>query len=119
MATIEERLAALEKAQEPKEPFKSKHPHVPFDPTAKMGLPPSAVREMVKAVPDRMVRDIVRTASRPVQLPSVPGESCGKPGSNFTEPMSLTVPGVDLCDRLVDSQDAVDRRELQRRTGIK
>jgi hypothetical protein len=81
---LRKRVAALEKAARPKEPFVPKAPHVPFDPTAQLSMPPSAIRDMCEAVPDKIVRDIANDhIGKPVALPSVPSVSSGKPGGSW------------------------------------
>ena|SRR5215813_7286233 len=112
MPSIEERLARLEKQ---KEPFVSKHEHVPFDPSSQLSVPASVMRDMVNAVPDRVVRDIVKTASVSVYLPQNPSVSPGTNKPNFTAERSMEVPGVEHCDRIADHFAALDKRELQRR----
>jgi hypothetical protein len=87
MATIEERLAALEKAQEPKEPYKPRHPHVPFDPMKNISMPPSAMADLVRAVPNPQA--IANDHIGKPGLPSVPSERTAKPGSGWIEPRPL------------------------------
>jgi chromosome segregation ATPase len=49
---------------EAEEPFVPK-PHEPIDWTARMSMPPSALRAMVEAVPDRLIKDIVQDNRAP------------------------------------------------------
>jgi hypothetical protein len=74
-------------------------------------LPPSAVRDMVAAVGDRMVADIVqdqRGRAAPSAEPSKPVTKT----SGWQEPRPLSAPpGIALADRLVDQQDALDKAE--------
>jgi hypothetical protein len=52
-------LSGKEDKPQPKPEFKEQ-PHRRYDPTEGMTMPPSALRAMVEAVGDRMMRDIVK-----------------------------------------------------------
>ena len=64
LAALKARVEELERANKPPEPFVPK-PHKPYDPTAGMCMPPSALRAMVEAVPDNFMRDVVRDNRAP------------------------------------------------------
>jgi hypothetical protein len=64
IAALKARVEELERANKPPEPFVPK-PHEPIDWTARMTMPPSAIRAMVDAVPDRLIKDIVRDNQAP------------------------------------------------------
>jgi hypothetical protein len=53
---LKARLAELERAMRPPAPLDVKVQR--YDPTARMTMPPSALREMVNGVPDSVVRDL-------------------------------------------------------------
>jgi hypothetical protein len=122
VATLAARVAELEKAGKPPEPLK-REPHQPFDPTANMGMPRSAVQAMVDAVPDSLVRDLHSDAARgnPVTAPTsqVPQRGGGveiRRGSGWAEPNPLSPPpGLPIMDEMLDAQDRQDRADLQRR----
>jgi hypothetical protein len=98
--TIEERLARLEKAAEPKSETVSQssttQPTRRYDPTAQLTVPPSVRREMTAAVGDKLMADIVKDhLGRPTSLPTVHARSPGKAGSNWKEPAPLKVFGTE------------------------
>jgi hypothetical protein len=67
IAKLEAEVEALKAAQpkpQPK-PFVEK-PYQRYDPTAGMSMPPSALRAMVDAVPDRLIKEIVRDNQAPL-----------------------------------------------------
>jgi hypothetical protein len=86
-------------------------------------------REMAKAVPDKVVREIVSDNRHSVGGPSsiaasnkttFPNEGErpeeGEPGTGWIKETPLRPPeGVEWCDRLVDVQDAIDRREREKK----
>jgi hypothetical protein len=80
-----------------------------------VSMSPEALRDLARAVPDRMVSDILRdNRASPVEAaePSKPV----KMGSGWQEPTPLSAPpGIELADRLVDAQDARDKVEMVRR----
>jgi hypothetical protein len=84
---------------------------------------------MVEAVPDRLMRDIVRDNRAPTgptgaiptsQQSSGGGGSANVPGSGtgwaHETPLGPP-PGVAQADRLMDAQDRRDRAELARKLG--
>jgi hypothetical protein len=69
--TAKEELAALKREVEelkaklsPPKPFVPE-PYQRYDPTENMRMPPSALAAMVAAVPDRLIKDIVRDNQAP------------------------------------------------------
>jgi hypothetical protein len=82
---------------------------------------PAWQREMVAAVPDAVLRDVVNDSRRGVSEASSMAKTPGapppvarpRPGN---EPTPLRPPpGVALCDALMDEQDRKDRAELMER----
>jgi len=65
LAALKARVEELERANKPSKPFVPE-PYQKYDPTANFTLPPSVVREMAAAVPDRLVKDIVRDNQGPL-----------------------------------------------------
>jgi hypothetical protein len=63
IAALKARVAELERAAKPPEPFKPE-PYQRYDPTAGMCMPPSALAAMVAAVPDHMLREIAMRDNR-------------------------------------------------------
>jgi hypothetical protein len=90
----------------------------PYDPTANFSLPPSVVQAMMKAVPDRLMRDLRADAQKPnpvtggMTKPEMePPKAIGNKGWIDERPLSPP-PGIDLMDRMMDEQDKIDRAEL-------
>jgi hypothetical protein len=122
MTDVEQKIAALEKeiAKQKEELARLRgEPHKPvgkpwekIDWTARMSMPPSAIAEIVRAVPDSLVRAVVADNLRAQQARSAsppPAEPAQK-GTGWVDPAPLKPPpGVGLCDRMMDQQDARDR----------
>jgi hypothetical protein len=122
IAALEREMAELKAKVNPPEP----KPFVPapyqrYDPTEGMRMPPSALRAMVDAVPDRMLRDIVRdnrgapTGPTTMNPSSQRGGPVNVPGSGTGWAREIPLgppPGVAQADRLMDAQDAKDRAAL-------
>jgi hypothetical protein len=131
LAASEARVAELEaklaEARKPPAPTFKPEPHERFDPTARATMPPSALRDLVAAVPDRLMADLRSDALKPnpvTQSVAQLSQDRGSPdrggvqirGSGWREPNPLSPPpGVAICDQLVDQQDRVDRVDLERR----
>jgi hypothetical protein len=88
----------------------------PFDYTANASMPASAMKAMVDAVPDAVMKGIRADAQKPNP---VTGYSTAQPttqvqrGSGWAKPIPVEPPpGVALADRLVDHQDRIDKAEL-------
>lgn len=83
-------------------------------------VPQSAMDDLIKAVPDKVCHEIVqdlRTAGRsePGFLPPSKGPAPVR-GSGWTKPMEHNSPsGLRYVDQLCDLQDALDRRDLEKR----
>ena len=69
-AELSDRIAKLEEAAKPPEPFVP-GPRFQYDPTAGASMPPSAMLEMIKAVPDALMRVVDARRSNPTE-PSSP-----------------------------------------------
>ena len=126
IAALRKRIEELEAKAKPPKPFVPE-PYQPIDWTARMSMAPSALRAMVEAVPDRVLRDIVRDNRAPTgptgTIPSgsqqpTGGGAANVPGSGtgWAHEIPLSPPpGVQQSDKLVDAQDAGDRAELIKR----
>jgi hypothetical protein len=57
-------LSGKEDKPPPKKEF-VEQPYQRYDPTERMSMPPSALRAMVEAVPDRLIKAIVRDNQAP------------------------------------------------------
>jgi hypothetical protein len=119
MPTTEERVAELERQiAELKREWPTASPTVAFeriDPSARLSMPPSAIRAMVDACPDSLMRAIVEEdRSRPSSFSLI--EDDRPPPLNVAVERELKPPaGVAACDRMMDVADALDRRELERK----
>jgi hypothetical protein len=121
IAALRKRIEELEAKAKPPEPFKPQ-PYQRYDPTERMCMPPSALAAMVNAVPDHVLRDIVRdnrgaptgpTGAIPRSTggggpANVPG---GGTGWAHETPIGPP-PGLRYVDAQLDAQDAKDRQEL-------
>jgi hypothetical protein len=128
ISALEARVAALEeKGKPPEEP----KPFVPgpyqrYDPTANMRMPESTLREMCNAVPDHVMRGVMRDAraptGRPGMIPEQPSNVRPDSGAANTSGWRDATPigpppGVAQADKLMDHQDKLDRAELAQRLG--
>jgi hypothetical protein len=84
-------------------------------------MPPSAVQDLVKAVGDKQVRDIVNDLRSGRAEPGFikPGEKVEmERGSGWQKPIPLSgPPGVAICDQMMDVQDRIDRVERAKGFG--
>jgi hypothetical protein len=115
-AKLEDRIAKLEKAAKPPEPF-VREPMPTIDYTAGMSMPLAALREMVKAIPESVMRGLRSDAQKPNPVTMGPNpQPQTQPvqrGSGWRDEVPISSPpGIELCDRLVDAQDKIDRAEL-------
>jgi len=120
LAALKARVAELEAKAKPPKPFEPEPPWH-FDPTANMSMPPSALREMVNAIPDNVIRDIAMRDNRAPtgrpgvipgsQQPASPRPSAGD-GTGWAReiPIGLS-PHQRYVDAQLDAQDAKDRQE--------
>jgi hypothetical protein len=124
---LKARLAKLEKAAAPPAPIKSE-PYQPIYYTSGASMDAETKRDLAKAIPDDLARDLHADLARgnpitasPSQL--TPDRGGGerveiRRGTGWQEERKLeTPPGIALADRLMDMQDAIDRADLQRRLG--
>ena len=119
---LKKRVAELEKAAKPPEPFKSDW-RGPIDRTEGMSMPKSAMLEMIRAVPESVMQGIRDDARKPNPIteassstvrstPSVQSQPQQR-GTGWRDEIPLSSPpGVEIADRLVDAQDRIDRAEL-------
>jgi hypothetical protein len=82
-------------------------------------MPPSAVQDLVKAVGDQQVRDIVNDLkggrSEPGFLPPTKSPPVAR-GSGWAKPLEHGSPsGLRYVDQMCDVQDRLDKRDLERR----
>jgi hypothetical protein len=123
IAALRKRIEELEAKAKPPKPFVPE-PYQPIDWTARMSMAPSALRAMVEAVPDRVLRDIVRDNRAPTgptgaipnsQQSSGGGGSANVPGSGTGWAREIPIgppPGIRYVDQQLDAQDQKDRQEL-------
>ena len=128
MPTTEEELADLKrqvaelKAEQARlkgePPTPPRKPWPKWDPTEGMSMPPSALREMVRVVPERrdVANDAPRASSQPSPPSSTPPWRPQEPtprGTGWADFVPITQPpGVAICDAMLDAQDRRDRAEL-------
>jgi hypothetical protein len=121
IAALKARVAELERAAKPPAPFKPE-PYQRFDPTERMSMPASVMRDMVNCVPDSFIRDIALRDGRAPTGPSSQGViPSSQPLSNvrggggrsgWAREIPLgPQPGINHVDRLLDHADAQDRAE--------
>jgi len=119
ISALQQRMEELERKAKPSAPFVSDYvPPSPNRHLDRLSMPPSAMADMVAAVPDRMVADIVRDLRSIGTLsPAVSNAAVPKlPGTGWREATPLgPPPGVAQADRLMDAADKADRVELAQR----
>jgi hypothetical protein len=125
LAALKAGVEQLERANKPPEPFKPA-PYEPIDWTARMSMPPSALRAMVEAVPDHVIRDIAMRDGRAPTGPSSQGaipssqqvsnvRPGGVPGGGTGWAREIPL-GPSMHQRYVDAQlDAQDARDKAER----
>ena|SRR5262249_30717466 len=100
MPTIEERLARLEKAAEPKgkAEFKPSAPHQPYDYTKHLRLPASAMQDLVRAVPSpqTIANDHI---GKSTSLPGVHGRTPSRATPNYVADRPLPTFGQENWPR--------------------
>ena len=99
LEALKKRVAELEKASKPPEPFKSDWKG-PVDYTQGFSMPRSAMLEMMKAVPDSLMRDIRGDARKPNPITggaTAPSEPVQR-GSGWAKPIPVEPPpGIEHC----------------------
>jgi hypothetical protein len=87
--------------------------------SAKNQADPSTLREYERAVPTKVVREIVGDhLGKPVAFPATPGETPGH--MNYAEPTPLgPPPGIALMDKMMEVENALWRRDLAQRLGVR
>jgi hypothetical protein len=132
MAQLQKQLAdlsaKLEAMGKPVTPM-PREPYQPRDYTARASMDAETKRELAKAIPDDLARDLRADLARgnPITQSAAqltPDRGSGgvqiQRGSGWAEPNPLSAPpGVPIMDRLMDMQDAIDKRDLERRLGTK
>jgi hypothetical protein len=115
-AALEERLKKLEDKEEP--PPRNQSYSAPRDYTEGMSMPALAIREMVNAIPESVMREVRADAKKPNPVTgyTTPQPTNQVRGSGWRDEVPIsTPPGIAHIDRLVDAQDEQDRTELARK----
>jgi hypothetical protein len=125
LAALKARVTELEAKAKPPEPF-TPPPYQRFDPTANISMPMSTMVDMANAVPDDVVRGIVRDNRAPTgragviptsqPLSNVRGRNVAGGGTGWMKELTIrNPPGTNIADKLMDEQDRRDRHELIQR----
>jgi hypothetical protein len=129
LAALKARVEELERLAQPPPPPPDPRSFPRYDPTARMSMPASALREMARAVPDAVIRDVALRDCRAPTGPSGEGVvpsgqqvSSVHPGpvapinkTGWVEPAPIgPVAGIKHVDRLMDEQDRRDREAARR-----
>ena len=89
--------------------------HRRFDPTEGMSMPRSAMLEMMKAVPDGLMRDLRADAMKPNPITGGPNpqpQVRQRATPNWIEERPLeSPPGIKIIDAMMDAQDERDKAE--------
>jgi hypothetical protein len=119
------RVEELERKAKPPAPFVP-IPYERFDPTARMSMPPSALAEMVNAVPDHVVRGVIRDNRAPTgpssagAIPSSQQISNVRTGggTGWAHEVPLgNPPGTRMVDAICVADDVRQKAELKRKMG--
>jgi len=128
IAELKARIEQLEARDVPPKPFVPE-PYVPFDPTAGMSMPRSAMMDMANAIPDRMVHDIAMRDARAPVGPSSQGvvsssqmvshvRGTGGNTSGWAHEVPISPPpGVAMVDAIMIADDVRQRAEMARKLG--
>jgi len=117
------RVAELERANKPPEPFKPDPDWRPINPIDRVGMDPSVMRDLADAVPDHISRGIYqdsRAPKGPSSAGAIPSSQqiSNVRGTGWAREIPISnPPGVNYADRLMDEQDRRDRAELAQRLG--
>ena len=92
------------------------------DEARRRGLSPTQLK-MLKATPDSLMRDLAQDARRSSapssMIPPKPVAPVVR-GNGWVDQTPLTLPaGIGIIDRMVDAQDALDRRQRERDWGVR
>ena len=115
-AALRERIEKFEEAAKPAEPS-APWPRFQFDPTAGASMSPAAMREMMNAVPDRLMSELAADSRKPNPVTGFrqPQSPSQVRGTGWRDEIKLEPPpGISILDKLMDAQDKIDRvdREL-------
>jgi hypothetical protein len=107
-AKLTERIAKLEEAAKPPEPFVP-GPRFQFDPTANASMPASAMKAMIDAVPESVMQGVRADAFKPNPVTSSPNPqptSQVRRGSGWVSERGFPdrTKEFELMDRIVASQ---------------
>ena len=97
LAELKARVAELERAAKPAEPFVPE-PYQRYDPTARMSMPRSALQEMVNAVPDDVMRGVLRDNRAPQGRPGVIPSSTQVTGDRARAPVNVPGSGTGWAE---------------------
>jgi hypothetical protein len=119
LEALKARIEELERRAKPPEPFKpDPNWRPPINPIDRISMPVSVMRDMVNAVPDAMVREIVNGNRAPGTLAPLADANTrprvaqgNRSGWRDAQPLT-NPPGVAQADRLMDAADARDRADL-------
>jgi hypothetical protein len=107
-------VAALKRAIDP--PPRSPSTHQPIDYTANASMPASALKAMIDAVPESVMRGLRADALKPNPITGGAAPQPEPPvqrGSGWAKPIPIeSPPGIEHCDRMMDAQDEIDKAEL-------
>jgi predicted DNA-binding protein YlxM (UPF0122 family) len=127
LAASEKRVAELEARLRGEQPTPIKaEPRAPIDYTANASMDAETKRELAKAFPPDLARQLRNDLARPNPVTEAgsaqltPDRGRGGVqivrGTGYRDAVPLGPPaGVELCDQLVDAQDRQDRADLERR----
>jgi hypothetical protein len=113
LENLKREVAQLKEQLNPAPPPPSTHG--PIDYTAGMSMPAAAIREMVNAVPDSLMRELSADARKPnpVSVGPQPQAQAVRRGSGWQDQQPLEPPpGIAIMDRMMDAQDRIDQAEL-------
>jgi hypothetical protein len=119
-AELNDRIAKLEEAAKPPEPFVPM-PMPRRDPTEGMSMDRATMQAMIDAVPASVMQGIRADARKPNPVTQAssstvrgtPSAQSQRQRQGWVEPRPLeSPPGVAIADRLMDAQDEIDRAEL-------
>ena len=113
LSKLKKEVADLKQRLDP--PPRSPSTYQPPDYTAGMSMPASAILEMMKAVPESLMRGLRADAQKPNPVTGGPPQPQQpvKRGTGWVDERKLEPPpGIEHCDRMIDEQDRIDRAEL-------